>query len=86
MFDLQCHIPEVDGILERMRDPDPMLRPPAWEAMNRILEVIQATPPQALYYPPDIVHDWADDPAPTNTPLNTIPADAPPNSGPEDVA
>ncbi|OJT14091.1 hypothetical protein TRAPUB_9367 [Trametes pubescens] len=75
--DFKCHIPEVDGVLERMRDPDPTLRPPAWVAMNRISDFLQATPPQALYYPPEVVRDWLDDPVPADAPVTPIPEDAP---------
>ncbi|EIW51790.1 uncharacterized protein TRAVEDRAFT_75567 [Trametes versicolor FP-101664 SS1] len=75
--DFKCHIPEIDGLMERMRDPDPALRPAAWEATYRISEFLQATPPQALYYPPDIACIETKDTVPVDVPLPPSPADSP---------
>lgn len=72
--------------MERMRDPDPALRPAAWEAMFRISEFLQATPPQALYYPPHIAKKGVKDTAPANVPLPPSPEDAPRVLDPADIS
>lgn len=72
--------------MERMRDPDPALRPAAWEAMFRISEFLQATPPQALYYLSLIAKNEVKDTAPANVPLPPSPEDAPGVLNPADVS
>ncbi|KAI0636468.1 kinase-like domain-containing protein [Trametes polyzona] len=54
--DFRSNIPEVDQVLESMRNPDPSLRPSAFEAQSAIGMVLWTTPQHMLLYPPEVIN------------------------------
>ncbi|KAJ2993481.1 hypothetical protein NUW54_g7712 [Trametes sanguinea] len=55
--DFKSNIPEVDNTLELLRNPDPLLRVSAYEAMATIANVVAMIPPYALAVPPIVLSD-----------------------------
>ncbi|KAJ3008173.1 hypothetical protein NUW54_g3256 [Trametes sanguinea] len=55
--DFKSNIPEVDNTLELLRNPDPLLRISAYEAMATIANVVAMIPPYALAVPPIVLSD-----------------------------
>ncbi|KAI0636467.1 hypothetical protein C8Q77DRAFT_1070893 [Trametes polyzona] len=52
--DFKSQIPEVDAVMDILRDPEASLRPSAGEAASHIAWTVSSILPQALHYPPEI--------------------------------
>ncbi|KAI0707962.1 hypothetical protein C8Q76DRAFT_628598, partial [Earliella scabrosa] len=66
--DFKSTIPEIDAVLETMRDPDPKTRPTAYVAMKALLEVVGGIPPNILKIAPELtpLEGYASDPDSTS--------------------